>query len=724
MQKQLPIKYYLSHFNELLDFINTQCAHLLEQNQRAYLEKVTSLDEQSMCLLLRLYSRKPAVIAIASLNFIEIPYTQAALATLIDRGLVARPSIAELDLLIEHLTKPDILALFNNPALFADSLPKIKKSASKRQLVTLCKAHINRDSAQLTALMARFVLNSRGEHYEYLQFLYAGRLNSGDINHQNQFVMRDLGIARVRENAAASVSRFSCLAQAKANYQLNQYQLLFKQCNEAGQYKALAEQVVTLLTDDEMANSLRNKLLIKLYKVLKETDPRWAFSLLANCQQSPEAHEFQIRERYKAGDRDWVQAALIAIIADPLDDALLYFAEDFLQRKFNKQSRSRLTQMLADAQQQLRIDDIYRGDVEQGVAEYYQQQGNTVFYTENTLWLSLFALVFWQELYIDTPHPLCNEFDVYPPALRADNFFQSQHEQITDKLANIDSAEALYQLVCKNAAHYYEQLNGLFRWHTNLLAPLRILILHSNIKQLKTHLLQMTKTFKQLKDGYPDLMVLKNNQLYFAEIKAPGDKLRRNQLISIETLKKHGFLVNIVVVDWFNDPERIYSVVDIETTGSLKGNNKITEIAVVQLQAGEVIRRWSTLINPQRTIPYFITQLTGITDQMVEQAPCFADVLDELKTLLRGSVFVAHNVNFDYGFIRKQCVELGEVFKMPKLCTVVEARKAFPKLASYSLANLSRHFELTLTDHHRALADASATAELLLLIQQQQAKST
>ncbi|MGO3301288.1 MAG: 3'-5' exonuclease, partial [Pseudoalteromonas sp.] len=182
-------------------------------------------------------------------------------------------------------------------------------------------------------------------------------------------------------------------------------------------------------------------------------------------------------------------------------------------------------------------------------------------------------------------------------------------------------------------------------------------------------------------------------------------------------LKATGFNVQIAAVKWFKNPNQIYSVVDIETTGSLKGDNRITEIGLVQLQHGEVIERWSTLVNPQQRIPKFIVSLTGITDAMVYNAPTFAEIVDTLLEKLKGSIFVAHNVNFDYGFIRKECEMAGHRFKMPKMCTVVESRKAFAGLKSYSLGNLSAHFNLNLTDHHRALADATATAELLKLIQ-------
>ncbi|MFM9625751.1 PolC-type DNA polymerase III, partial [Streptomyces turgidiscabies] len=92
-------------------------------------------------------------------------------------------------------------------------------------------------------------------------------------------------------------------------------------------------------------------------------------------------------------------------------------------------------------------------------------------------------------------------------------------------------------------------------------------------------------------------------------------------------------------VNWVNDPNRIYSVVDIETTGSLKGGNRITEIGLVKMQHGKVIETWSTLINPQMRIPKFIVSLTGITDAMVASAPSFKQIADTLVNKLQGSIF-------------------------------------------------------------------------------------
>jgi len=721
MQKQLPLKYYLNHFFELAEFIQAQCKTLLTPEQQQFIVKLTQLDEQSLCTLLRIYSRKPRLVALSSLNYEEIPNLHGAIFKLKQFALVAHPTVDDLDLVLAHLTKPELVALLADDALFKTPIT-FKKSASKGVLLALCKQHIDREANALEQLCGEFVVNSRAEYYEYFEFLYSGRLSAGDINHQNRFVMRDLGIAKVRNDVGETRSRFNTLEEAQTHYQLNQCRMQFKACEMPEQYRHLANELLQINCTDDLAHSIKNKLLIRLFKQFKEVDLAYACTLLDNCTGSSEAQELAIRVRYKQGDTEWVQQTLEAIINDPIDDGILYFAEDFLQRKYNKQQRSRLTQMLSDTECQLEIDDIYRGDVEQGVCEYYQQQGYTVFFTENNLWLSLFALTFWQELFVDTPYPPCNEFDIYPHVLLADCFYASQQADIEQKLATFTHNDCIYKQVCKSAAQFYDTPTGLFQWHSDILEPLKVLIQHSELESLKAHLLQMTKTFKQLKDGYPDLMVLKDTGLCFEEVKAPGDKLRRNQLVSIDILKQHGFTVNIVAVNWFNDPNRIYSVVDIETTGGVQGNNKITEIAVVQLQAGEVIKQWASLINPERSIPPFITKLTGINAAMVRDAPCFADIADTLRGLLKGSVFVAHNVNFDYSFIRKEYAAIAQTFKMPKLCTVVESRKAFPKLPSYSLGNLAAHFELNLTNHHRALADATATAQLLKLIQQTQSK--
>jgi len=716
MKKELPAKYYLAHFRELIEFVTSKCMHLLEPKHSEFISKINQLDEQSQCMLARVYSRKPYLVQAQSLNYEEITSPHQAIYTLKKADILFEPNEQHYSQLLAHLTKPSLVELLSNHG----EQISFKKSAAKGALVDIAREFFKDCPQELAPLYSQYVINNRNDYYEYFEFLFAGKLSGGDVNHQNRFVMRDLGLTATREGHSESLSRFETLDEAQSNYLLNRYRLAFKNITDESDYVALASQVLVQAAHGAIAVVLKNKLLVRLYRQLKTVDSELAFSLLEACVDDSEAQEIQIREQYRLGNKEWVKARLEAIIENPLTDDLLYFADDFLMRKFNKKTRSRLSAMLADTQCVLEIDELYRGEVEQGVNDYYTRQGMQVFNTENTLWQSLFGLVFWHELFVESPYPPCNEFDIYPQVLRLGNFYEAQQTQINERLAQCQTSQALLNLVCKNAAQYFDQPNGLFRWRSNLLEPLEALILNSSLEALIAHLTAMSKHYLQLKDGYPDLMVINNGQVHFEEVKAPGDKLRRNQLTTIDNLKNVGFTVHIAAVKWFVDPNRIYSVVDIETTGGLKGGNRITEIGVVKVQHGKVIDTWTSLVNPERHIPGFITSLTGISDSMVYNAPVFAEIAKPLLDKLAGSIFVAHNVNFDYGFIKKECEMAGHFFKMPKMCTVVESRKAFKGLKSYSLGNLSAHFNLNLTSHHRALADATATAELLLLIQQSQ----
>lgn len=156
----------------------------------------------------------------------------------------------------------------------------------------------------------------------------------------------------------------------------------------------------------------------------------------------------------------------------------------------------------------------------------------------------------------------------------------------------------------------------------------------------------------------------------------------------------------------------MYAIVDIETTGGYAAANDITEIAIIIHDGTRVTDRFETLIKPSRAIPYFIQSLTGINHSMVEDAPSFASVAPAIFEKLQGKVFVAHNVNFDYSFVKHHLSLYGFDLVTPKLCTVRLARKVFPALPSYSLGNLCRHFNIEIVNRHRAGGDAGATAIL------------
>lgn len=159
-----------------------------------------------------------------------------------------------------------------------------------------------------------------------------------------------------------------------------------------------------------------------------------------------------------------------------------------------------------------------------------------------------------------------------------------------------------------------------------------------------------------------------------------------------------------------------FVVVDVETTGgSPGGGHRVTEIAAVCVEGGEIRETFSTLVNPGRRIPSMIVSLTGITDSMVADAPRFGQVANQVLPLLEGRVFVAHNAPFDWRFVSAELERTtGMLPAGRQLCTVRLARKLLPQLPSRSLDGLAQYFGLDIESRHRALDDAVATAKVLL----------
>ncbi len=160
----------------------------------------------------------------------------------------------------------------------------------------------------------------------------------------------------------------------------------------------------------------------------------------------------------------------------------------------------------------------------------------------------------------------------------------------------------------------------------------------------------------------------------------------------------------------------MYAIVDIETTGGSPKTEKITEIAIYHFDGNKVTDEFITLVNPEKNIPYFITALTGISNEMVEDAPKFFEVAKEIVRFTEGRILVAHNASFDYKFIKSEFKSLGYEYKRENICTLRLSRKLLPGHRSYSLGNLCKDLDIAIKGRHRAAGDAFATVKLLDLL--------
>jgi len=156
----------------------------------------------------------------------------------------------------------------------------------------------------------------------------------------------------------------------------------------------------------------------------------------------------------------------------------------------------------------------------------------------------------------------------------------------------------------------------------------------------------------------------------------------------------------------------MYSIIDIEATGGNAKQGKITEIAIIRFDGNSIIDRYSTLVNPKMSIPKYVQRLTGINNSMVNQAPAFHEIAEDVLAHINGSCFVAHNVDADYSFIRAEMKASGIDFNCDRLCTLELSQRLIHDAPSHGLAKICDHLEIEVANRHRAEGDALATVEL------------
>jgi DNA polymerase-3 subunit epsilon len=700
--QELPTYYYHAHFLEMLDFVEARYAHVLDAAERAFRRDFEALSFPAQCLYVRMINRRGRLFARARLRYPEIGAIDAALAELRTAGFLARPGPGYADELLALMTRAQLLAALR------PRLPGIGSAWKKAELLAFARAQATRDQLFAWLPTDSIVAQGRVDEARFLLFLFFGRVQDG----LSQFTMRDLGLVRVHEPGESYEARFADREDAvHAYYFASRLEKLA--LDEHSTQTVLAEIDEWPVPQASVAADYRDRLALKLGRAL-EHDPAAALCVYERGE-SVECSERVIRLLLSSGRREEARSYLERCIEAPASDEEALLASDIYARKFGRKRTSALTDQLRAAAV-IDIDEAYRGAPERAVVRWYRDRGQQAYRVENGLWRTLFGLLFWDLLYEGDAAGTYSPFERLPSALLERRFLAENDARIAERLSMLDDRRAAKRFLLRVSVARFGTPNGLFRWRQPVLDAMHALIDTAPADGLRRIMLQFCDDYQGMRHGYPDLMVIDEAGVRFVEVKSDGDQLRRNQLLRLEQLRSAGFRAEVLRVRWVLDPAQAYVVVDVETTGGRGEQHRVTEIGAVKVVGGEIIDRFQTLLNPQRTIPPGITRLTGITPAMVADAPLFADVADRLAAFLDGAIFVAHNVDFDYRFIGQEFRRLGRPFRMPKLCTCASMRKLYPGHGSYGLAALCAAYDIPLDSHHRALCDAEAAAHLLLMI--------
>jgi DNA polymerase-3 subunit epsilon len=697
----LPAYYYHDHFTEMLSFVSGAYGPVLTEQHRAFIATFENLTKDGQCLLIRMINRRGRIFRHGAFRYAEISNAHAALEELRQSGLVR--DLAEEDYAAFIISLPkDALIRSGRDAGITD----IRTSWAKEKLVEYFLANISFATAYKYCGGVEFVTLGDTEPVEFLLYLYFGKTEDDLKN----FALRDLGILRTNKNANLS-ARFTDESEARACFHYSRLLDRLEVRSEAVHHAAIVSILGGPTCTTDYATELRSRAAHKTGLYFEKCNEKELALKLYRAGSSTECNERLARLLYASGNKEGAEELLRRMIDDPTSDDEFVFASDFYERKFNRQRTGRCTALLR-AGSVVTVDDVWRGNPETGVAGVMRRRGYKVYHTENMLWNCLFGLLFWDELF--ESGQLHSDFDWVPHCLKNKTFARLFAAQIIEKLASVAARSSL-PMILRTVAARWRRPNGIFTWDGVGMEALRAL-LTAQPEGVAAMLRLMCEDYYAMRDGFPDLMTEKDGVIGFLEVKAEGDVVRRNQLTRLRQLGSAGITANIARVDFRFDPEQDYVVVDIETTGGSTNGDRITEIGAVKMRNHEIIGEWHSLINPQRSIPANITRLTGITNNMVRYAPLFAEVADSFMQFMGDGVFVAHSVNFDYGFISYEYERLERRFRFPKLCTCVGMRRRYPGHRSYSLGALCEIYDIDLKDHHRALCDARAAAHLLNLI--------
>ncbi|MGJ8559589.1 MAG: exonuclease domain-containing protein [Litorimonas sp.] len=699
--RALPQFYYLTHFNSFLKNVHAKHFDLLGKTDLKFISAFNALPRNAMATYVRMANRRGYVFDRDKFAYDEITDQTKQWITLHDHNFaetIAAPLFRDW---LSSLSKPDLIALM------AENVCEtvFKKSWKKALLVDVALSHIDPSEP---VIPDRYVGQGRREALQYLLFLYFGRIE----DNLQVLTHRDLGLVRQTEDDQSG-PRFDTPQEAKT---------AFFYAKALHDFRNGTDHDATRLCENfdswpapscDLSTRHRDKLLQKLGGWSERHEDHVRALRLYTQSDAPLCNERVIRIRWSRdvkGDRDWCKARLEALIENPGSDSEANFAEDFYARKFHKKRTSATTDLLRTATV-LTLDDAYRNQPERAALKHYKAKGIDAYRSENVPWRNLFGLLFW-----DLLHEGNKGRRRLPEILRVGAFYSEHQTEIEARLDRLDNPSlALLDLLRTLSMHYGED-SALVHWGSRSLDRIKALIVHAPRGGVAHLLRLMAQDWRGTKDGFPDLMLIDDRRVSFVEVKTAGDSLRRNQLTRMRQLSAAGFPIKIAKVQWAVDPNQPYVVVDVETTGGRPGLHRLTEIGAVKMIGNEVVDEFQTLLNPQRSIPPNITRITNITNEMVASAPLFLDVAESFRAFMGDSIFAAHNVNFDYGFMSAEYEMIDQRFRYPKLCTVASMRRLYPGHRSYSLKNLCRDFKIDLKSHHRALCDAKAAAELLILI--------
>ncbi|MEP1093643.1 MAG: VRR-NUC domain-containing protein [Cyclobacteriaceae bacterium] len=530
----MPEKYYLDYFTYLLDFVEKQYEHVLDEPEYLFYQSFRDLSEDAKCLYLRFSNRRGDFFRINKISYSEITDLHGAKEELVHHSFVRineNDDVAQFKL----FTKAELIGHF-------DFLHKSQKKDELLLELSELDTQIVHESEEIVEVL-------KNEEVEFIKLLFFGYYRG----RMTDFVIRDVGNVKIEKLDETKFKPwFQSREEALAVLHISQFRRLIYEVQEA---ELPLDDFINEIPWEEWLKHPRSaksaeKLLLKI---------AYYFEQLGELEQALEHYSFT--ERHPARERkvrileklERKQEALEiakAILDKPANATELTFATDYLNRSGVRINRS-MTERLKGAPSISLVKDP-EVKVEQATIEYFEEQGWSGFHAENFLWRGIFGLVFWEEIFDESHGSFHQPLQRQPSDLNDNVFFESRAHLLEAKLKSFSSRKKM----TNHIANLYEQKDGIANrfvtWHESLLPSILTMIEKVPLKGLKEVLLEMSKDMKENSAGFPDLFLWNETTYQFYEVKSPNDHLSAQQLFWLGFLEKCKIKVDVLRVNYLN----------------------------------------------------------------------------------------------------------------------------------------------------------------------------
>ncbi|MEQ9466390.1 MAG: VRR-NUC domain-containing protein [Ekhidna sp.] len=527
----LPEKYYLDYFNYVLEFVERQYDHILDQPEHLFYQSFRDLSEQAQCLYLRFSNRRGDFFRISKISYAEIPDLHQAKEELLYQGFIRineNPDPGQFRL----FTKSELISIFG----FLSPAQKKEEILTELTDADIRLIHEQEEIAEVL----------KNDEVDFIKLLFFGH-RGGQMT---DFVVRDVGNVKIEKLDESKFKPwFGSREEALSMMHISQLRRMIYEIQEAGlPLEDYLEEMPwnTWLSYPRSAKSAEKLLLKIAYYFEQMQQPELALHYYSFTDRPP-ARERKVRLLDKMDKKEEAVTIAREMSEHPSNASELTFATDFLNRKGIRINRS-MTERLKSAP----AIEIPRPtiNVEKAVLEYYEDKGWQGLHAENYLWRGLFGLVFWHVIFDESLGSFHHPLQRQPSDLNDAVFFESRQESLKIQLDKLKSRKQLLKHVASLHASKQGIANRFVYWHESLLPSLEVMIDRVPLKGLKLVLLEMSKNMKENSAGFPDLFIWKRKEYHFYEVKSPNDHLSAQQLFWLDFLASVKINVDVLRVNY------------------------------------------------------------------------------------------------------------------------------------------------------------------------------